>query len=444
MYSPLNESSKRGRVKPIQKEIQVLPPLGSEGAKRTLSKTSVQMTNDVPFHPLTRNYEQKLPTTYKNQPHLLVTCDWLTLRITDSLKERTFLDGVCHFGNDYRVELLDYGTKFFNKLAKCYYGKDCFAEIQFDARMEVLKDTAFIKYENFVFYDWLYGGTAMAHKLYTGFFEAVGCELRGITRCDIAVDGVDFGRFINLLSFTDNYEQLKVNNVTPTQYNMSTRQFEGFTVGKRGGKKYAVYYDKTAEIRDKGGKKQYILDYFVANGYDLGVGVRRFEIRLNSEAFADMDAFSFNPDTFFRQENLIRIFEFQLRNFFEFVPGENYSRDSRRSRRERIQMFDFSNVEKKYVRVKRELLEGQRTAKIIVSRLVRDAYICDDITESCANFTTAAQMVVKYHLFEWITQRSPIILSKIEKYAAIRGIPLNSALSGNILKDMNEYSLHFN
>lgn len=443
MYSPLNDISKGGRVKPIQTGIQVLPPFGSEGVERTLSKTSVQMTKGIVLHPLTRKYEQNLPTTYKNQPHLLVTCDWLTLRVEDSLKDLEFPDGVLTRG-EYRIELLDYGTKFFNKLAKCYYGKDCFAEIQFDARMEVLKDTAFIKYENFIFYDWLYGSTTLAHRLYEGFFSEIGSKLLGITRCDIAVDGVDFDQFINLLAFTDNYEQLKVQNVSPSQYNINTRQFESFTVGKRGGKKYCVYYNKTKEIADRGSKKQYILDYFVANGMDVTTkSVNRFELRLDSEAFKDMQGFEFNADTFFKQESLIRILEFQLRNFFEFVPGENHSTDTRRSRRERIEMFDFQDVERKYVRVKRELLEGQRTAKIIVSRLLRDAYVSEDITDACANFTTAAQMVMNYHLFNWITQRSTLIYYKIEKYASVRGIPPNPVLSGNILKDMDTYSLHY-
>lgn len=413
-------------------------------AKRTSSKTSVQMTT-VYSAPLTRSYEKKpLPTQYKNQPHLLVTCDWLTVRLSDSLKPLFFEGGHCRIeGTVYRLELLPQGTRFFHKMARVFYGEIPFAEVQFDARMEVLKDTMFVKYDNCIFYDYSLGFTNI-RDLCENFWSAIGAQFHGVTRCDIAIDGVDFGDFINRLAFTDTLVQLKVKNVTPTDFCMDTRVFRGFTVGSRGAKKYAVCYDKTREISDKGFKKQYILDYFSANGLDTSCGVQRFELRLDSEAFADMKDFKFSSDDFFTHESLVEIFEFQIRNFFEFVPGDAYSSDSRRSRREKLQFFDFSAYERKYVRVDRRSLEGTRTAKIIVGRLVRDAYLSPDEAEAFACLTTARDTVIKYHLFEWITRRSPFLMGDIEKYALVRGAPLCPALTRNLLYDLEHNSLHFN
>lgn len=394
---------------------------------------------------LLNNNNHSFPSSgvFLSQKKALITADWLTLRLTDSLKDRAWPEnGVLSFGEGdvYRIELLPYGTTLFNKLANVYHARAVVAQVQFDARMPAQKDTMHIKYENWVFYEYCYNVAPSARcEIYSDLFISLGCRCLGITRLDIAIDGVYFDSFLADL-INDKYEQLKVQNVKPVEFNMKTKFFEGFYVGSRGGKKFGCYYNKSKEISDNENKKKYIVDYWQHNGLDTSKDIHRFEMRLNSDALKDM-GFEFY-DGMFCVDTLVSVFKFQIQNFFEFVPTD--STDSRRSRRERVQMFDFSKVETSdFIRVKRKQLDGQRTNKIVAKRLIKAAYFSDG-NEGFSYLTTAKDVLEYNCLFEWLIDRQHIIEHEILKEAVCKGRPLNPEIAQtDIYSNLKQNVLHY-
>lgn len=363
---------------------------------------------------------------YSNQPGLLVNVDWLALRLHETVNAELFVDGLFEKG-DYRFELLGYGSQFFQHIANVYHGKDLIGQLQFGSRQETLKESMVFKYENWLFYDstWM---TVCRKYLFSHFFAALETRVLNVSRLDIAVDGV----FLN--GFMESYrarafDKLKVLNVMYRMFDDPKKDSNGFTVGKRDGKKFAVYYNKTEEIAERDYKKQYILDYFTANGFDVSKPVYRFELRLNSEAMRDMAGFEFT-ESIFEPSALADIFTFHLQNFFEFVPSE--STDSRRSRRDKVRLFNFSGLKRAYVKVKRALLNGVRTVKVIAKRLIGECW--DDDGENVVNkLKSVAELLDKNSLWGWLSEKSDQIYKDLNRKGYLHGTPCNALFDGRNL-----------
>ncbi len=437
--------------------IQVLPGLGSGVVTRD-GKSNVPPNDNLPFsyvigheippfienrgHASQRRFNA-VPdqSIFKNQPSLLVNCDWLTLRCVDTLKGLTFTDGILIVPNSpYRLQLMDYGTPLFKQICKVFWDETAIAEIQFDSRMAVNADTMYIKYENFIFYDVqcmerVSGDSSVFGRL----FVALHTTVLSITRLDICVDGVDFTDFISDFQ-AGKYEKIKLDNVKVMRFGANAAALDYFTIGSRGGKKYGCCYNKTREIAEKGNKKGYINEYFRANGFDLDKDTWRFEIRLNSEALKDFSQHHFDETTL-ETPNLLRLFLSSLENFFEFVPTD--SKDSRRSRREKVDLFAFTDAPPLLVRVKRQLLEGTRTAKVMVKRHLRDAYLSSVPQLAWLNLAAAKEIVTSYCLENWVTLRRSVIERDIASYASARNVDINPDLLFDIVQDINNNSLTF-
>lgn len=409
--------------------VKILAPVVRDG------KSNVPRNDKCVFSPLNTRFSQ-VGENGSLGGKLLVNVDWLTLRIADTLSKIVYdEDGFYSLeGTNFRFLKLDYSTPLFHNICKVFYGELPVAEIQYGARMKVNAGSAYIKYENYVFYEKAFIEDSPT-EIFTKLIQSLGSEILGVTRLDIAVDGVNLTQFIEDYRL-GKYEKLKNSNISVT-YSDKARGMDYFTVGSRGGKKYAACYRKKTEIEEKNYKKRYILEHWAANGLDTSQEVWRFEIRLNSDAMKDMQGFRFSEDMF-TIENLISIFNFQIANFFEFVPSN--SSDSRRSRREKVVLFKFDFKPSVYVRVKRQTLEGNRTVKILAKRLIKDAYLSGG-TKMYANFTVVAQLVSDCCLEGWLTYKSHDIVTEIEKYAKVRGIDLPEGLAFDVLTDISKNSL---
>lgn len=391
----------------------------------TGGKSNARPNDNSPVYPLQYDIPPGF-SDFSNQPGLLVNVDWLSLRLHETVNEGLFVDGL-YQKDDYRFELLGYGSQFFQHIANVWHGKDLIGQLQFGARQDTLKGSMVMKYENWVFYDstWM---TVCRKYLFGHFFKVMDTRVLNVSRLDIAVDGVDFNGFMQGYR-AGAFEKLKVKNVMYRMFDDPGKDSNGFTVGRRDGKKFAVYYNKTEEIAQRDFKKQYILDYFTANGFDVSKPVYRFELRLNSEAVRDMQGFEFT-EAIFEPSALADIFTFHLHNFFEFVPAE--SRDSRRSRRSAVRLFNFSGLKRAYVKVKRALLNGVRTVKVIAKRLIGECW--DDDGESVFNkLRSVSELLDKNSLWGWLSEKSDAIYKDFNRRCYLQNQPCNALFDGNNL-----------
>ena len=372
-----------------------------------------------------------ISSTCVNQSHYLFTLDWLTIRMTQNFNLSHFEQGFMDF-DEYRLELLDNnGTKIFKNIANVYFreGKDSIGsgsiyvkvgQICFNSRLPTHNQTCTYKLENWVFYDsemWQTNKVALT----TGFMDAINSTYLGLSRVDIAVDGVDLDNFATDVLKHNVFHQLFRQNMCSLASSneiLSTN----FRVGSNKGDKTCVYYNKTKEIHDRGYKKQYILDYFKSNGFDLSVDIKRFELRLKSSAIKTMKGFKISD--LFNPQKLAEIVHFQLTGFFEFVESKHS--DSRKSRRPRIRIFDFRNaVKQTYIRVDRVLLDGQRSPKIFVKQCLKKAY---------TNWNAAAYYYLKsafetvetYRLEHWLTDNTNRFLGEFERLVTASLMPKGS------------------
>jgi hypothetical protein len=374
---------------------------------------------------------QKVSSQFINQDRVLVTLDWLQVRLTDSLVNQLhyFEDSVLEL-DGFRVEMLETGTPQFKYKGNVYFGIGEEARniglIQFGARQATLKGSMILQYHNTVFYDReLF--TVYSGRIFRDLFKCLGCRFLNVTRADIAFDGVDFSSFLEEWAEC-RWTEIGVKNFYPRDYDIHKRSFKDFHVGAKSGTKYIRYYDKLEELEyqeKKGTPKQYIEEYFKANNFDLKKGVFRFEIRLTSKAFKDIENFEF--EDLFEVGKLCSIVEHSIKNWFEFVPTDHS--DSVVSRRPRLQMFDFSKVEfqKVYIKAKRKVGSKLRTVKVMVKRLLHDAYLSGEKTQFMIK--TAADLVQNYHLLDWISSKSMFYLDEFKKEAKARAIIPNSIVA---------------
>lgn len=415
---------------------------GSSGSVFPVDVKSNVHPNDK--RPYSGRYQASLDnlSPFTTHGRLLVNVDWLTLRIRDSLSNFDWDASQIQTVGPYRLQLAEHATPFFKKLCYVFFQDQKIAEIQFSARVAHMGEIALIKYENYIFYDEKLASSATRSSLFSGFFDAVGSFVMGVTRLDVCVDGVDFTDFIEAYR-KGVYLKLKSRNLSVTYKDRVGLDF--FTVGTRGGTKYARCYRKKTEIKEKGGKKDYIFAWWKKNGidYQLPGEVWRFEIELSADALKDIEGFVFHDSpgggSFFDIHNLLSIFEFQMRHFFEFVPARHS--DSVISRRPRVQLFYFHYFQTQFVRVKRQTVEGTRTARIIVKRHLRDAAASGPGHQAYTAFTAAMSVIESYALHEWITHRSYFIYDDIRKWCEARGI--SPFLSADIVNFIKENSLSF-
>jgi hypothetical protein len=150
--------------------------------------------------------------------------------------------------------------------------------------------------ENEAFYTLDYG------PLLSQFLRVFGLEVANNSEFDISIDTQE----------SDPAKALKWYDARPTQYHIIKREkekgLEAFTskdkcTGKPVTTTYwnigsfivtVKVYDKTADLRKN--PKQYILDWYVANGFDLTKPVYRIEVSIKARALKDYRAYALTDD----------------------------------------------------------------------------------------------------------------------------------------------------
>lgn len=337
-----------------------------------------------------RIYKRNLQ--FSNQPDQLINIDWLTLTIPDVFEGIFKETNASQKIGDFVLEIrTDKRTQIFNKIVEVYYQPtgEKYGVLTYESfHPTILKEQAQIKIENEHFY------SGAAEELTKQFVDTFHLYDVKISRLDICVDGVYLHPFINdYLYKQDEHKKLKKgathkrnealinrvgnhDNIIPAGVDNNTilnRECAAFYVGKFGNKqlgtkrsqKFARYYNKTQELLNQNGKKQYIVEYFNENGLDTTKDIFRFEMSLNSAYLSKLDGLSY--EMLFDTEQLINLFRTSIDKFFEF----HYCDNKRTSRATRLDMFGILH-RPKFVKIKKVIKKSLRTVKIMIKRVLLD------------------------------------------------------------------------
>jgi hypothetical protein len=359
---------------------------------------------------------------FKGQKKLLLTIDWLTLNLEDVFQYLDLDENGFYQLDSFILELEQHKqTKHFKKVFNVYYeGAKVFNLACSANSKHILYGRCHLQVLNHLFY------SGEAEQLLQDFISSFQIGQPKISRLDLAVDGLNIHPFLNKFLYEKNSVRSvgrvrDTDNIFPVSFNRDNirhQKFDNFYVGQIGKKsenssrssKFIRYYNKTKEIREKGGEKAYILDYWQKSGFDMRKNVYRFEIQLASAFISTVRGFDFSQ--LFNQTSLQMLLRLSCRQFFEF-----YYKDSKNvSRCTRIEFFkDFTTAT--YVRIKRKIVDKIRTIKVSISRLVKD---CMTGIFSSNNAINQSETVIKtigvllhdYDLRGWFMDKFPFLLQE--------------------------------
>ena len=372
----------------------------------------------------------------------LINLDWLDLKLSaGNLSLECFNQyGQTFFysGNEaYRLDLLPFGGKTYRSKADVFYGDSKLGTIEFDSIFENLAETAKFHVENSAFYDeW---ANVCLGSIIENFAKAIGSEVLGVLRVDIALDGRQFE------AFGWNVYHHDILPIRPgsmkgghwaTDKEHLTRVTTGFSYGSRSSGRLFRCYDKSLEISEKSQHKTYILDNWNVNNLDQDGGhVWRLEAELRSDFLKTVEGFSW--EHLFDKKRLLSLFQVATKNYFEFVDmsvaeGANNAaqRKKRFQRAKRIQVIDFTEVHTDgYQRRKIEKKpKTDRTAKIMIKQLALSAALtAENEPEKALNYAKAAGLMMDENgLQEYVIKKTHFWAPQIEREAWRAGKSVNS------------------
>lgn len=392
----------------------------------------------------------------------MLTLDWLTLNVEDNFmlfndkKDSFLLDEIY-------IERVDKRTSHFKQMAYLWRDNRKIATVTFNASSgQILKGRAHIKFENYLFYD----GTIKAEV--DQIINTFSLKQVKVSRCDLAVDGVNFHQFVNKYE-TSKWKQIiglqpnkvgyfrnnDLNNCRPIGVDfqsIASGFLDSFQIGSYGNRATGVskssrfirYYNKTKELRQLN-HKQYISDWHKQNGFSDDV--YRFEIELRSEYLSEVQEElyddkgelkgykSFHYTDLFDQDRIKNLFRTSLKGLFEW----RYADDVNVSRCTPIELF--SGLEAgKWVRIKKAVKDKLRTVKIMVKDLILKSVQLtspgnESIVEINNYLSTVRQLIRRYDLGSWLDYRWQWLVEELKN-------EYHKYCSG--LHKLNEYQLKAN
>lgn len=121
-------------------------------------------------------------------------------------------------------------------------------------------------------------------------------SFKSLTRIDIAIDGNDILRKMDLFRRYLRTKTIRINNenlvIDGVHFNKQKLNWDSYTVGSKKYQKTAVIYNKTAEIKVSG--KEYISEYWHNNSLNISDEVGRFELKLGTRHLNKYKFNSFN------------------------------------------------------------------------------------------------------------------------------------------------------
>lgn len=174
--------------------------------------------------------------------------------------------------------------------------------------------------------------------------EAVGATINNFSRLDIAVDGNGFYSYLKM-AYNGFFTQVGNTSFSATK---KGKDFEYFTFGKGGSKKFMRIYNKSKELETT--NKQYIRETWTRNNLDTSGRVERLELRMRNDSIKLLETTDpetgeiikgINLDQLDNQQYLAGILKAQFKGWFEFREG----RDKKINRKKEVEIIDWDAIQ---------------------------------------------------------------------------------------------------
>lgn len=126
--------------------------------------------------------------------------------------------------------------------------------------------------------------------------KELGFIFTSLTKIDIALDGYDVYKKMDLFRRYMKYKTIQISNenliINGVHFNKPEHKWDSYIIGSKKYQKTAEIYNKTAEIKVSG--KEYITKFWKGNGLEINDEVGRFELKLGSRHLKKYRINSFN------------------------------------------------------------------------------------------------------------------------------------------------------
>jgi hypothetical protein len=361
------------------------------------------------------NYSQPVAPTLCTTSYgskTLVQVDTLSLKITEGILNDIF------DGSGEIVKLRDYilkengtGGRMYRNKADVWFRGECIGSVLWGARMATHEGFAKLELTNRVLYD----QNLFTRNVVAGLFSAVDAEVVKILRVDVAFDSEGLMIFLEAAHRRDIVAVRKMAARKGKKYiNLETDEIEGFNFGSRSAGRFARCYVKTLEIEISG--KTYITKFHEING--LTGMVCRLELELKSDFLRTVQGLRWYD--IFDLAKLTALGQEAMSGWFDWVPAD--STDSKRNRRERVTIVDFSTVKTtNYERYYPEPVKTDRTERIIIKQCVLRAEAAPCDASAVELLQTAAQLAEYHDLSGWLFSKDEEFARIIRERAELEG-----------------------
>ena len=235
-------------------------------------------------------------------PRTLITIDYLIINLKGDFNT------ICE-KTPFIFEPEPFGTKTFSfKYEVLYKGEKIGTLVNTPRSVIIPSDLNQLQFHNHIFYTkTLKEIKSIIHEL-TDFYNV---KFEAINRLDIAYDIDDKKQYYRKLnsSIQSGATILSGRKKAFNQYNELIKGKcinNGFSLGQRSSSKFLRCYNKTLSLQIN--PKQYILDYYKINNFDVS-NVWRFEYQLNSSFFLNVKNFGYDKDFYSKLEKQRHAFE---------------------------------------------------------------------------------------------------------------------------------------
>jgi hypothetical protein len=342
----------------------------------------------------------------------LVQIDTLALKITEGALLDLF-DGsgeVVQLGG-YTFQETGTGGRMYRNKADVWFRSECVGTVLWGARMTTHEGFAKLELENRT----LYNQQLFTRQTVEGLLRAIDAEVAKILRVDIAFDSEGLMAFLEAVHRRDIVAVRKMAAKKGKKYiNLETDEIEGFNFGSRSAGRFARCYVKTLEIEISG--KTYITKFHKKNG--LSGMVCRLELELKSDFIRTVEGLRWFD--VFDLTKVTALGEKAMSGWFDWVPAD--STDSKRNRRERVTIVDFSEVKKTgYERYYPEPVKTDRTERIMIKQCILRAEAAPSDAAAVEYLQTAATLTEQHDLEGWLYSKDEAFARIIRDRAQLEG-----------------------
>jgi hypothetical protein len=287
-----------------------------------------QLSTSFFFRSLSDSYKN-LFSGKKSNKKPVINLDWLEffgegyLPLPRSKPKMEPEDFIHKLSDDVYLHYKGHGTGFFNAAFEIHMGQEVFGTILAHprSRKQGMNEKSFqLKIENHMLYTdyWL--------DMLNHFTFLLDLELKSVTRCDIAIDGVEGVEAMLNLYYKQSSENKYINmhgraKFTPHSINAKSMTAKSFSIGSGKSEKIVSVYCKSDEIEIS--NKSYIRSFWERSGLqtELNSKVHRIEMRFRSKALKMIKDFDY--EKLIDKEYLSSLVKTGCKGFFEFSWNNN-------------------------------------------------------------------------------------------------------------------------